>query len=114
MSSRAASPATFEAPLKRKQKSTASDVDDALIMLSKTAVERRKRKDKREAEKQAMPRNPETNYGLEIAKTLNRFTPQQKSLAKLRIQQVLFEIEFPQDMYMQPPPDMGYEQGDCY
>lgn len=97
ISSRPASPATFEPPMKRKRKrkGSSNDVDDALLLLLKTALERRLLKDKREAEKQAVPQNPETNYGLEVAETLNRFTPRQRSLAKLRIQQVLFEIEFP-------------------
>ena len=113
-SSRPASPATFEPPVKRKRKASSNDVDDALLLLSKTALERRLLKDKKEAEKQAWPKNPETNYGLEVAETLNRFTPRQKSLAKLRIQQVLFEIEFPTDVCMQPHPGMGYEQNNCY
>ena len=107
-SSRPASPA--ELPSKRKRKDRSNDVDDALLLLSKTTLERRLSKDKREAEKQAVPRNPETNYGLEVAETLNRFTTRQRSLAKLRIQQVLFEIEFPNDVCMQPHPDIGYEQ----
>lgn len=50
-SSRAAFPATFEPPLKQKRKANGSDIDDALIMLSRTALERRLLKDKREAEK---------------------------------------------------------------
>ena len=77
-------------------------MDDTLLLLSKAALERRLLKDRREVEK---PRNPETNYGLEVAETLNRFTLRQRSLAKLRIQQILFEIEFP-DVCMQPPPDI--------
>ena len=74
-SSRAAFPATFEPPLKQKRKASGSDIDNALIMLSRTALERRLLKDKREAENQAVPRNHETNYGLEVAETLYRFTP---------------------------------------
>ena len=101
-SSRPDSPATFEPSIKRKRKGSSSDVDDTLLLLSKAALERRLLKDRREVEK---PRNPETNYGLEVAETLNRFTPRQRSLAKLRIQQILFEIEFP-DVCMQPPPDI--------
>ena len=50
-------------------------------------------RERKEAEKQ--PRNPETHYGLEIAEKLNRFTPYQKALAKLKIQLVLLEIKFP-------------------
>ena len=74
-----------------------NEVDNALL-LSKTAKERHLTWRKREAEKNTT-RNPETNYGLEIAETLNRFTSQQKALAKFKIQQVLLEIEFPSEMY---------------
>ena len=113
-SSRPSTPTTYEPISKRRRKTTSNDVDDALLLLSKTALERRLLKDKKEAEKQALPRNPETNYGLEVAETLNRFTPRQRSLAKLRIQQILFEIEFPSDVCVQPSLDMSYEQSNCY
>ena len=112
--SRPTSPATFGPPVKRKRKAWSNDVDEALLLLSKTTLERRLLKDKREAEKQAVPRIPETNYGLEVAETINRLTPRQRSLAKLRIQQVLFEIEFPNEMCMQPPQDIVYEQNHRY
>ena len=55
-SSRAASPATFEPPMKWKRKGSSNDVDDALLLLSKTALERRLLKDKRDAEKQLCPK----------------------------------------------------------
>ena len=114
-----ASPAgPSELPPKRKRKGSNNEVDNALLLLSRTAIERNLTRGKREAEKNATPRNPETNYGLEIAETLNRFTPRQKALAKFRIQQVLLEIEFPSEMYaeaMPPPhPNMGFNEHSSY
>ena len=34
-------------------------------------------------------------YGRQVAATIRRFTNREKALAKLRIQQVLLDIEFP-------------------
>ena len=85
-----ASPGPSELPPKRQRKEK-NEIDDALLALTRNAQERRLMRERKEAEK----RNPETHYGLEIAETLNRFTPYQKALAKLKIQQVLLEIEFP-------------------
>ena len=34
------------------------------------------------------------NFGLEVAGRLKRLTPRQNAIAKLQIQQVLFNIEF--------------------
>ena len=70
-------------------------MDDTLLLLSNNALERRLSWD-REAHK---PINPESNYGLEVAEGLNKLTLRQRSLAKLRMQQVLFEIELPDEMY---------------
>ena len=88
------SPRLNELPPAKKRK-TRDEVDEALIQLSKSTIERRKQKEKKEAEKQA--RNPEINYGLDVAETLNRFTPRQRALVKLKIQQLLFETEFPSE-----------------
>ena len=92
-SSISVSPGPSEPPPKWQRKEGKNEVDDALLALARSAQERRIVRERKEAEKQ--PRNPETHYGLEIAETLNRFTPHQKALAKVRIQQVLLEIEFP-------------------
>lgn len=96
-------PATAPGPLepspKRRRRGSNNEVDDALLLLSRSAIERQIMQDKKEAEKNAPPPNPETNYGLEIAETLHRFTPRQRALAKLRIQQVLLEVEFPDEAY---------------
>ena len=84
-------PLDHQNPLLSGKEKGKNEVDDALLALARNAQERRLMRERKEAEK----RNPETNYGLEIAETLNRFTPYQKALAKLKIQQVLLEIEFP-------------------
>ena len=36
----------------------------------------------------------EGHYGQQIAATLRRFTPRQKAIAKMKIQQMLFDVEF--------------------
>ena len=42
-------------------------------------------------------RNPEYHYAIKVAKTLSRLTSRNQSLAKMKIQQMLFELEFPAD-----------------
>lgn len=66
-------------------------VDDAIIQLSKSTIERRAMRDKREAEKSL----PELNYGMEVAKTLSVLSPRKRALAKVKMQQLLYEIKFP-------------------
>ena len=48
-------------------------------------------RDKREAEKSL----PELNYGMEVAKTLSVLSPRKGALAKVKMQQLLYEIKFP-------------------
>jgi len=112
-SSKSASPEPTEPPPKRKRKGGNNEADDALLLLSRSALERRSVRDKKKPEKQVTPRNTETNYGLEIAETLNRFTLRQRALAKFRIQQVLLEVEFPDEIHsgaMPPPPNMSFRE----
>ena len=90
------SPRRNDLPPAKKQRITKEKVDEAVLQLSKSFVERQKQKERREAEKRSeVRRNPEGNYGMEVAQTLNRFNPHQRALAKMKIQQLLFEIEFP-------------------
>lgn len=86
---------TPEPPQRRKHSST-KDVDDAIIQLSKSVVERRNKKERREPENDET-RNPEYHYAIKVAKTLSRLTSRNRSLAKMKIQQMLFELEFPAD-----------------
>ena len=57
----------------------------------KSTIKRRAMRDKREAEKSL----PELNYEMEVAKTLSALPPWKRALAKVNIQQLLYEIEFP-------------------
>ena len=71
-------------------------MNEAVLQLSKSFVEQQMQKERREADKcSKVRRNPEGKYGMEVAQTLNRFNPHQNALAKMKIQQLLFEIEFP-------------------
>ena len=50
----------------------------------------------------------ETHFGLQVAATIRRFNPRQKALAKLRIEQVLVDVEFPPEFptnYYSTPTD---------
>ena len=88
-SSRPTSPATFEPPLKCKRKASSNDVADVLLLLSKTAQERRLFEGQEGSREAALAPKSETNYGLEIAENINRCTPRQRSLAKLRFTSTL-------------------------
>ena len=49
----------------------------------------------------------EGHYGRHVAATLRKLNPRQQAIAKLQIDQVLFNIEFPSDRYP-PPPSSNY------
>ena len=98
MSSSASSPRMNNHPPAKKRKQR-DEVDEALVQLSKSAADRQKMRERREVEKLSATRNPEVNYSLEVAETLNRFNPRQRALAKFKIQKLLFEIEFPDDEF---------------
>ena len=72
---------------KRKRAENAEDGDKALIQslnrIQESARERRQQKE-----------DLDINFGLEAAGRLKRLTPRQNALAKLQIQQVLFDTEF--------------------
>ena len=59
-------------------------------------IERRSQKEKREAENSAR-KIPEYNYGMEVAETLSRLAMRSRAFAKIKIQQLLLEIEFATD-----------------
>ena len=99
-------------------------MDKAIFQLSEDTRERRNRRDaererkddereRRDAERENRKKTPaEAHYGLQVAETLDRFTPQQKVQAKLRIQQILMEIEFPSavSQTMPAPPSNYYSE----
>ena len=47
-------------------------------------------------------RDEDDVFGLSIGSTLKKITPQQKALAKLKIQQIMYEMQFCNN---QPPPN---------
>lgn len=88
---------------KRRRVSREEEVDEAILQGFRESRDRRAIREKITAEKQAAQKNPESHYGLEIAERLNKMNPRQKAIAKLRIQQVLLEVEFPSESYPQQP-----------
>ena len=87
-------------PSKKRRSMKGDDIDEMLINSIKTIQERRQEKHSRQL-------NEETHFGLQVAETLRRFSPKQKALAKLQIDQVLFNIEFPPEQPYYPPPPMN-------
>ena len=64
-------------------------LDQALLQDILDSLERR-------AKTAETPKNPEIHFGLDIAERLNCLNPRQKAVAKLRIQRVMLEVEFPE------------------
>ena len=72
-------------------------MDEDLVRSRRTVHEMRTCKDEDEFQKQETPRDESDLFGMQLAATLSRFTYRQRALAKMRIAQVLFEVEFPSD-----------------
>ena len=51
----------------------------------------------RRAQRQVVSDDEDVLFGRQIAATLHRLTSRQKAVAKLRIQQVLIDVEFPDE-----------------
>ena len=88
---------------RKRQRSPDQEIDDAIC---EGLCESRKRWQKR-AELEAEHKNPDNHFGRDVGERLYRMTPRQKAITKVRIQQVLLEIEFPSEQYYQqliPPP----------
>ena len=47
--------------------------------------------------------NPDTHFCMELASHLRRLSPRQNALAKIRLQQVVFDLEYPSTEYMPTP-----------
>lgn len=78
----------------RKRKISKSDeVDELLIRSLSTLQDRAVQKETKETDAEYL-------YGQMVCATLQRFNPRQRAAAKLRIQQLLNEIEFPPDFPM--------------
>ena len=69
----------------------------------KSLLELHKNRDLKEIEKELKPQNSDVHYVLEIAETLLRFTPKQRAMAKAKMHQVLYEIEFPPEQLTPQP-----------
>ena len=59
-------------------------------------------------EKQGQELDEEDHYGQSVAGTLRKMSPEQRALAKMRIQQILYEIQY--SMPQAPYPG-NYHQG---
>jgi hypothetical protein len=88
----------------KKKKTRADEVDELLVKSLHSLQESKKAKIDDE----------EGHYGEQIAATLRRFTPRQKALAKMKIQELLFNIEFESEPVISPtythPPNPYYCQ----
>ena len=75
-------------PAKRK-KTSRDDVDEALLRSLKDIEEMRA--------KRAVDEND--LFGKHVSAVLHRFTPRQQAQARLRIEQVLVDVEFPEETH---------------
>ena len=80
------SPSTPSPPPSKKRKSIRGDSIDDSILKRLINVQERQKQDEDQL------------FGLQVAATLRRLTNRQKADAKLKIQQVLLEVEFPNDI----------------
>ena len=94
------SPHGPQCPLSKRRRE--EDIDSTIL---KSLLESREKRDLREKAKEMGKRNPNVYYGLEIAETLSKFISRQRAMAKAKIHQVLFEIEFPQEYLPLISPD---------
>ena len=80
---------------KRQRISRDEKIDDAIC---EGFCESRKRWGKR-AEAEAEQKNPDIHCGRDVGERFYRMTPRQKAVAKVMIQQVLLDVEFPSEQY---------------
>ena len=78
-------------PVKRKKSNTKLDVLDEALLKSLEGIQ--ERRTARAEENKVM--DAEGHFGEHVAATLRRFTPQQRAIAKLEIDRVLVNVEFP-------------------
>ena len=86
-------------PAKRRKSSRSKDIDELLVQSINMLQESRKKKEELD---------DEGHFAHHVAATLRRFNSRQKAVAKLRIEQVLVDVEFTQDHYSTPP--VNYNQ----
>ena len=85
-------------PLNQKRRRMTRDEESLDQALLQDILDSRERR----AKTAETPKNPEIHFGLDIAERLNCLNPRQKAVAKLRIQRVMLEVEFPEQTT--PPP----------
>ena len=51
---------------------------------------------------EAEQKNPDIHFGRDVGERLYRMTPCQNAVTKVRIQQVLLDVEFPSEQYYIP------------
>lgn len=73
-----------------KRKRNRNDEIDELLVKSLSSIQEKRTKEKTDDE--------EGYFGKHISETLRRFNARQKALAKLQIQQVLLQLEFPPEL----------------
>ena len=78
------------------------DVDKAIVESLKTMQDRWSRKD---TENSQATLDEEGHFGHQVAATLRRLTTKQKVIAKLQIDQVLVNVEFPPENPFSPSPN---------
>ena len=88
-------------PTQRRKGCKGDDVDAVIIQSLKGSQERWAQKVTQEEEGKSLMNDEEGHFGMQVAATLRRLTPRQKAIAKLRIDQVLVDVEFPAEPY--PP-----------
>lgn len=90
---------------KNVRKRKVYDVDKEIVSSLKCIQERWSRRD---ADSKQIPLDEEGHFGNQVAATLRRLTTKQKAIAKLQIDQVLVNIEFPPDNTFVSPPPSSY------
>ena len=83
---------------KNPRSSRDEDIDNAII---EGFRESRGRWEKRVEGK--TEQNPDIHFGRDVGERLYRMTSRHKAIAKVRIQQVLQQVEFPSEKYYQQP-----------
>ena len=102
--SRSVSPASSimhqPVPKKRRCSNKADAAMDEVIIRSLKGIE------DRQAKRDHRPEtvDGEGHYGSHVAATLRKLTPKQQAIARLQIDQVLLNVEFPCDPSYPPPP----------
>jgi hypothetical protein len=77
-------------PSKKKKMSKDDEIGECIIQSLKSIEENR------HALAQKQEDDEDQLFGRQVAITLHRFTSRQKAMAKLRMQQVLIDVEFPE------------------